>query len=657
MLNILTCGLPVTAKEIVNKASINIFGEGMCEVVDLVEDSALRMRVRLSNKNASDAMVILDSVASNKCKSFENGLFSSSKYHEYVDDETLVKFLNTNFEAGVEYQPTPTMEVSSESNRELEEIIERLNTKVADKEAIIKNLTARCKELEGIIEDGDIATVELESDEMTKLSKENLELRDKLNTLSSEKFGSDSTVADLKSQVEDLTKTVEKLKEKQKSILTEFESVSGELTDYKVKFSTQSGLLKSREMEIESLHSQIAVLESDKTDSKVLQDQKDVFEKNYKESQVEVSKLRAELKSKESELIRLKEQLETGGDFGAKLKISETKLIETQRELLKVNKELVELKSSLGNMDEEREKSDKVISDMDSKLNSANLTISSLKDKVKALDASLIEANAELVKARSKVDMLEKSTNRDTDIEELYNNISTLRNQYENLSSSIFGKLSTVSSPKTSLQVNVVKEPEQFKRIRFVFSGSTESRKGTYRSLLEEFKDLPKDEKVVIVDAVSETCVDYVFEIQEIVQGLNWFVKGGGVQRYLSQTCLPNVQVLSPGLGYINDNYFLTVDWSRRLRELEASGYNIVLYCGDISSMVGRVLHESFASLGSSMVYVHGNAIGARTIVANFRGISNCKSSVVCYFDYNPKVEKFYRLVEKTNECRIISAI
>ena len=152
--------------------------------------------------------------------------------------------------------------------------------------------------------------------------------------------------------------------------------------------------------------------------------------------------------------------------------------------------------------------------------------------------------------------------------------------------------------------------------------------------------------------------MDYVFEIKQVVKGLNWFVKGGGILPYLSETCLPNVKVLSPGLGYINDCYFLTVDWERRLKELDNSGYNVVVYCGDISSMVGRVLHETFASRGASMVYVHGNAIGARTLVTNLRGLSNSKDSVMCYFEFNKKIEKFYETVLKEgHECRVISMV
>ena len=71
--------------------------------------------------------------------------------------------------------------------------------------------------------------------------------------------------------------------------------------------------------------------------------------------------------------------------------------------------------------------------------------------------------------------------------------------------------------------------------------------------------------------------------------------------------------------------------------------------------MVGRVLHESFASYGDSTIYVVGNSIGSRTIVTNLRGLTNSKDSVIAYYDFNAAVEKFYNMVSKTNECKIVS--
>ena len=61
--------------------------------------------------------------------------------------------------------------------------------------------------------------------------------------------------------------------------------------------------------------------------------------------------------------------------------------------------------------------------------------------------------------------------------------------------------------------------------------------------------------------------------------------------------------------------------------------------------------------MGNSMIYVHGNAIGARTLVSNLQGITNSSESIICYFDFNLKMKRFYDLVAKTNECRVLKVV
>ena len=68
-------------------------------------------------------------------------------------------------------------------------------------------------------------------------------------------------------------------------------------------------------------------------------------------------------------------------------------------------------------------------------------------------------------------------------------------------------------------------------------------------------------------------------------------------------------------------------------------------------------MHESFADLGISNIYVHGNAIGSRTIVTNLKGISNAKASKVMYFDFNENMKRFYDMASKNNECVVLSKI
>lgn len=647
-----TSGLPISAKEYLFEAFNQAFGKDMVQIVE-VDASQLRSRVRMSSKNVADVLVVLDGVSANKCADIENGLYASDKYHEYSTDEELVNFLNAKFELNLEIKAAGGMEIAVEKgSAEQDMIIEKLREQVGDRDSIIASLKAQVADLKSQIEDGDFGGSEDEEKvsalekQIEVLRQENLKARsDMADTQAQLKYAEESE-AKLRIVVESVSRESENLKTENNQLMADYKAVQSELSDFKIKFSNSQGTLGAKERELEELRkgSKNAKEYEDKIAS--LEEEISSIKEELESEKVRNSQYQLELDSKDEEISRLSIEAESTE--------LEEELSKEKNEIMELQKVIVDLKSKLATAEGKVETlKDQGSAEVD-KLHDEN---SSLKEKLNTMDQQFMQLNEELIKAKATADMLEKSTSRDTDVESMYQEMNELRNQYAELSQSVFGRMQNYSSPNSSIMIDLIKSGDRYNHLRFVFSGSTESRKGTYRSLLDEFKQFP-DQKVVIVDATCETCVDYVFEIKKVVKGLNWFVKGGGILPYLSETCLPNVKVLSPGLDYINDCYFLTVDWERRLKELDNSGYNVVVYCGDISSMVGRILHETLASRGASMVYVHGNAIGARTIVTNLRGLSNSKDSVICYFEFNQKVERFYDIVAKEgHDCRVISLV
>lgn len=647
-----TSGLPISAKEYLFEAFNQAFGKDMVQIVE-VDATQLRSRVRMSSKNVADVLVVLDGVSANKCADIENGLYASDKYHEYSTDEELVNFLNAKFELNLEIKAAGGMEIAVEKgSAEQDMIIEKLREQVGDRDSIIASLKAQVADLKSQIEDGDFGGSEDEEKvsalekQIEVLRQENLKARsDMADTQAQLKYAEESE-AKLRIVVESVSRESENLKTENNQLMADYKAVQSELSDFKIKFSNSQGTLGAKERELEELRkgSKNAKEYEDKIAS--LEEEISSIKEELESEKVRNSQYQLELDSKDEEISRLSIEAESTE--------LEEELSKEKNEIMELQKVIVDLKSKLATAEGKVETlKDQGSAEVD-KLHDEN---SSLKEKLNTMDQQFMQLNEELIKAKATADMLEKSTSRDTDVESMYQEMNELRNQYAELSQSVFGRMQNYSSPNSSIMIDLIKSGDRYNHLRFVFSGSTESRKGTYRSLLDEFKQFP-DQKVVIVDATCETCVDYVFEIKKVVRGLNWFVKGGGILPYLSETCLPNVKVLSPGLDYINDCYFLTVDWERRLKELDNSGYNVVVYCGDISSMVGRILHETLASRGASMVYVHGNAIGARTIVTNLRGLSNSKDSVICYFEFNQKVERFYDIVAKEgHDCRVISLV
>ena len=659
MFCVLTAGIPLSAMEILSEACKKAYGE--VDIVELTKDN-VRQRVRLAVKDANTVLVVVDAVCEELCKSVCQATMSSSKYYCYSTDRDLVLYLNNSLGTDLELpEEEEDLIAEEDTSRVSDEEYEQLKLQVSSLASVNKNLKDQVAELKDALEREDSFTDSREVEELREevsSLKENLEasIQDSLSAknqlLESENNlkQANARIVELEKNVSSLSGNNRSLESKISSMRSDYESVSNELADYKVKYSTQSGVIRAKDSEISSLRKQIDLIERNQKDVDEANKRVSTFKEETSEYKRQLSELKIELSSKEEEIIRLSDEVKAKG--------IESDMVDTlKRNIEDLTSERDNLLKRVSNLEELLESSK-------SETQSARVSISELQQKLEDAttkasenDDALVTLNRENLELKNKVSVLEMSSNRDESMESVYEELTDLRKKYDSMMGSVFSQIASTALPRSASAIHLTRSGVNLKNIRFVFSGNAESRKGTYRSLLNEFKSYKSSDKVLIVDVVSETSIDYVFEIKRVTAGLDWFRRGGSVQPYLSDTCLKNVQVLSPGLTYVNDSYFLTVDWEARLSELERSGYKVVLYCGDISNIVGRVLHESFASLGSSWIYVQGNAIGSRTVITNLKGLSNSSKSIVAYYDYNKQMDRFYRLVQRTNECRILSLV
>lgn len=657
MFKVETAGLPIPAKDIIANAIEQSFGSGVVDMEELSKDN-LRHKVRLSSRDLEVVLVVLDGVSTDLCKDIENGLYSSDKFHSYSNDKDLVLFLNNKFNLNMDVPEEQEAEVSfsDEASGVDIEVVEQYETRLKNKDMEIENLQSRIQELLQVIEEEGYATdpepqePTVSQEEYEALKKENFTLRDSLLSSENETKKKKEEISDLEARIEDLRKASSDLEKSKKSLLSDYRTVNNELTELKVTYSKQSAVLRNKESELSVLRKKISTVEDLERQVSFFKEEAKRLEDKTSSLSRENANLQVDLETKAREAARLASELKESGVTSAILEQIKKELQDTVAERDSLKKQLAMENSSKEGIQKELDEKIEEVTTLQG-------TISDLEGRLEKNDEDLTRLNAEKIKLNGELQVLKTSTNRDSNIEEVSSELVSAKREIGELRSSVFYKISSFAMPRGSVPVFLTRKDATLRNIRFVFAGSTESRKGTYKCLLDEFRKLPQTEKILIVDVVSETSIDYVFEMNKVVTGIEWFRKGGGVQPYLSNTCLKNVRVLSPGLGYVNDSYFLTIDWESRLTELENSGYKVIIFCGDISNVVGRVLHESFADLGDSYIYVHGNAIGSRTIVTNLRGISNSGKSIVAYFDFNTKMERFYDLVNKTNECRVLSII
>lgn len=653
MFIVLTSGLPISARELLNEA-MSVAFDGMVDIQELTDEN-LRSKVRLSSRSVEIILVVLDSVSADSCQDIENGLFQSDKYFAYTSDKDFANFLNVKYGLSlvVEELSICDEEVDSGSEECTSDGIKNYLEEIKLRDGVISNLEQRIRDLTDFYGDVEECIIHKESEisELdSSLMDENTQLSDKLS-LSNEKV---KELEGKLSELDSLREARSELEGRIKNVSDNYSNVVSELNELKITYSKQTGVLRDKDAKIKELDTKLTASEE-----KVFELESFIsgYKKMLADEEDKVNSLNIDLASKDKEIAEYKEELKA---FDSIKGINE-ELAEARDTINNINKDLLSVTEDRDNLSKKIIEKDDSLTQLQDNYNTLKSSseklrdeVYTLKSRIKSDDESLALLNKEKLELQSRLNVLEKLSNGQDGMNDVFQEVQDLRDRLIKVNNNIFTRIGQSALPSGTISARVLNGEGRFSNIRFVFSGSSESRKGTYKCLLDEFR-ADTDSKYLLVDLVSETFVDYVFEVKKLVPGIEWFKKGGGLQNYLSDTVLKSVKVLSNGMGYINDSYFLCIDWASRLQELEDSGYKVVLYCGDISNIIGRVLYDSFTDFGKSSIYVMGSTVSARSIITNLRGLSNGKSGEVLYFDFNDIIKKFYDMVDRTNECKIIS--
>lgn len=657
-LSAIVAGISTTGKELLSKAMENAFGS--ISIDECTKDN-LRYKVKLAQSVASIVLVVLDSSSENLCKDLVGPLITSNKYYKYSDDTGLVQFLNDVYGLSLELSIPEEVQLSSVQSAESpasgtvsEDFVERLkeqyDAQLEDKNSRISNLLATIQELTAIVESGGYAVSENNNEAESALraaQEECLTLRSSLATAIKER---DDFSAKYNAELDKVTSLITSLGDAEKKLATvqsAYDDALKSLTESRDDASRKSGVIRDKETKISSLEKQIATLSEEHTSFVSVKLERDTATSEVTRLNGVIAGLNHTLSSKDTVIVHLQEQLQESGKDTEELGRLRKELADAQADVSSLKSQLVEAQGKV-------EAILKDASDHKELEDSYKAKSEELEGKLQKQDDYIGELNIKVVQLTSELEVYRTSMEQDSSMDSLLNEKIQLQRRLALYENNPFTKIGMSSMPRTAVNAKLFETSGvKYQNIRFVFSGSTESRKGTYRCLRNEFAG--SKENHLIVDLVSESSVDYVFEVQSVVKGLKWFEDGGGVQPYLSTTCQTNTKILSPGMWYVNDSWFLTINWENRLKELENSGYKVVIYCGDLSNIVGRVLFETFADVGTTEIYVHGNSVGSRTMVVMSGGVTNISRACVKYFELDKNVMRFYTMVERLCPCEIVS--
>lgn len=657
-LSAVVAGISTTGKELLSRALNETFGS--VSIDECTKDN-LRYKVNLAQSVSSVVLVVLDSSSENLCKDLVGTLITSNKYYKYSDDTGLVRFLNDMYGLSLELSIPEEVQLSNIPQVEspatgtvsedfVEHLREQYDAQLEDKNSRIQNLLATIKELEAAMEEGGYTVTENndEADNALRIAQEEcLNLRNSLTDAIKERDEFSTKYTEAMEQVSTLIASLEEAEKHVKAIQSAYDDAVRSLADSRDDASRKSGVIRDNEAKIASLERQVADYTEEHATYVSVRMERDTATSEVTRLNGVVAGLEHTLSSKNNVISHLQEQLTESGKDTEELGRLRRELADAQATVSSLTAQLTE---ATGKIEAAiREASEHKDLEEVYKAKSEELEV-----KVQKQDEDLSELNSKFAQMSADLAVYQKSMEQDSSMDSLLSEKIQLQRNLASLENNIFTKIGVSSMPRTAVKVKLFDTSGvKYRNIRFVFSGSTESRKGTYRCLRNEFAG--SKENHLIVDLVAESSVDYVFEVQSVIKGLKWFEEGGGVQPYLSPTCQTNTKILSPGMWYVNDCWFLTINWESRLKELENSGYKVVIYCGDLSNIIGRVLFETFSDIGETEIYVHGNSVGSRTMVIMSGGVANISRSRVKYFELDKSVMRFYNMVEKKCPCEIVS--
>ena len=583
-LNIIVSGLNEEEVSFIRDASSLFWGDG---VVDIKEyqlfDINLVKDLRLKIKDTSLVGVFLANFSNvPSLEATRSILTSESKFFEVQSTKSLVDYLNSTFGTSFEYSDSRSkgVEVSVGGSSEFDEAyykqqLEDKDRQLRAKEGTIRNLETQLQEYrvsaiqDDVLADGTDWGIEIETDTAEPIvveeTPEYKALLEKVTDL-------ESSMISKGDDVNHLTSEIERLKE--------------ELSIANQNASNQAGLARSKDGLIEDLRNQLANSSEGISEEELelrLRDCRLEVTNNLNSEKVELeNSLLAQLKEKDSELVKIKQELvdtrqaNTGLATGYEFKLGAK------------DQEITQLKQELESTKEEVEKNKfHEHSEYDYKQQ-----ISRLREDLEKERKNVIELNRKMI--RGNFTEVVGVSAEDWNVQP----VSTF---FEIVTGDLFTGLVGL------------------RNVEFVFAGSGDSLREGY--LLAESM-LSQSGGGIILDLSSESTLDYRFGIRKGHEVANWLSdEPTNIKRYLSKTKHKNIFALGTFKGTFNDLYLAGINLVPYLQYLDSLGTKVVIFGGTTSSFMGRKLCSSALQVSRVSVVCRSLGTSARTMLFNSKAL------------------------------------
>ena len=577
-LNIIVSGLNEEEVSFIRDASSLFWGEGVVDIKEYqLSDINLVKDLRLQIKDTSLVGVFLANFSNiPSLEATRSILTSESKFFEVQSTKSLVDYLNSTFGTSFSYDEEVANGVSDGSvgssngydESYYKQQLEDKDRQLQAKEGTIRNLEAQLEAQrlsaiqDDVLADGIDYGIEIETEPAESIVVEETPEYKALLEKVTAKEGS----------VKRLTSEVERLKV--------------ELSEANQNASNQAGLARSKDVLIEDLRSQLAKRTKGISEEELeirLRDCRLEVTNNLNSEKFELeNSLRTQLNEKDSELVKLQQELEDMRQAKTGLATDyEFKLGAKDQEIANLRSELEQAKAE-ADKNKFHEHSEY---DYKQQISRLREDLEKEKRNVVELNRKMISGNFSEVVGVSPEDW----------------NVQPVSSFFEVVTGDLFTGLVSL------------------KNVEFVFAGSGDSLREGY--LLAE-NILVQAGGGVILDLSTDSTLDYRLGIRKGHEMSNWLNdEPSNIKKYLSKTKHKNIFALGTFKGTFNDLYLAGINLVPYLQYLDSLGTKVVIFGGTTSSFMGRKLCSSALQVGRVSVVCRSLGTSARTMLFNSKSL------------------------------------
>ena len=576
-LNIIVSGLNEEEVSFIRDASSLFWGEGVVDIKEYqLSDINLVKDLRLQIRDTSLVGVFLANFSNvPSLEATRSILTSESKFFEVQSTKSLVDYLNSTFGTSFSYEEVANgVSVGSVGSSNgydesyYKQQLEDKDRQLQAKEGTIRNLEAQLEAQrlsaiqDDVLSDGIDYGIEIETEP------------------------AESIVVEETPEYKALLEKVTAKECSVKRLTSEVERLKVELSEANQNASNQAGLARSKDVLIEDLRSQLANRSEGISEEELeirLRDCRLEVTNNLNSEKFELeNSLRTQLNDKDSELVKLQQELED-------MRQSKTGLAtDYEFKLGAKDQEIANLRSELEQAKAEADKNKfHEHSEYDYKQQISRLREDLEKEKrnVVELNRKMISGNFSEVVGVSPEDW----------------NVQPVSTFFEVVTGDLFTGLVSL------------------KNVEFVFAGSGDSLREGY--LLAE-NMLVQAGGGVILDLSTDSTLDYRFGIRKGHEMSNWLNdEPSNIKKYLSKTKHKNIFALGTFKGTFNDLYLAGTNLVPYLQYLDSLGTKVVIFGGTTSSFIGRKLCSSALQVGRVSVVCRSLGTSARTMLFNSKSL------------------------------------